>query len=271
MPHAKASAKERGNRGVGQTLSRAAAILDILAQEREKGLRFTDLVALSGFSKTTTFRLLAAMQEFGFVELDELTHRYFAGFRHLTWGSAARDRLGIAERAAPALRALAETTGDTVYLHFRDEIVSLCVSRYEGHFPIRAYPLRHGDRSALGIGSGSLAILAFHVSDAEAEVILKDPEHIRLRERRGVTEKQIRALVKTAHKNGYACVSNLAPGMTGVALPIRLDIDRPSASVSVTTTTERLTQPRRQEVLLELQRTVEEVGHIFKEMTALTR
>lgn len=240
-----------GDRGVEQTLGRAAALLDALAGAREDGLRFTDLVAATGFSKATVHRLIAGLSRHGFVEADPKSARLFLGFRLAGWGAATRGRHGLLERAAPILRELADTLGDTVYLILRDGPMSICAARYEGPFPIRALPLTPGDRNALGVGSGSLALLAF-LADADIDRILKDPQNIAARERRGVDEAEIRRQVMLSRKRGYAMSDGLTPGMIGIGLPVKSISGDPIVSVSVASIAERMREPRRKEVLGQL-------------------
>jgi DNA-binding IclR family transcriptional regulator len=240
-----------GDRGVEQTLGRAAALLDALAGARENGLRFTDLVTATGFSKATVHRLLAGLSAHRFVETDPGTGRLFLGFRLAGWGAATRGRHGLVERAAPILRDLADRLGDTVYLILRDGPIAICVARYEGSFPIRALPLTPGDRNALGVGSGSLALLAF-LADDDIERILRDPENVSARERRGIAEDEVRRLIGVARRRGYAITERLTPGMTGVGLPVPSSAGAPMIAVSVATISARMRQPRLKEVISHL-------------------
>jgi DNA-binding IclR family transcriptional regulator len=254
-----------GDRGVEQTFGRASAVLDVLAEARDRGLRFTDIVQATGFSKATVHRLLAGLTAHDFVEAGE-EGRFFLGYRLAAWGGAARDRHGIVERTVPVLRTLAERTGDTVYLSVRVGALSLCVARQEGTFPIRALPLKPGDLNALGVGSGSLGLLAFLGSDEEIDRVLADPENIQARQRRGVDEDTIRRHVAAARESGYVLAGGLTPGMSGLSLPVLSRNGRPLAAVSIATTSDRLLQPRLAEVLGFLRMAVQDLGYTLGEV-----
>jgi DNA-binding IclR family transcriptional regulator len=253
-----------GDRGVEQTFGRARAVLDALAEARGRGLRFTDILRNTGFSKATVHRLLAGLMQHDFVDAGA-DGRYFLGFRLATLGAAARDRHSLVERTTPALRTLAERSGDTAYLSIRVGVMSLCVGRQEGPFPIRALPLAPGDCNALGVGSGSLALLAF-LPLAEIDRILADPENIGARERRKVSERMVRDLIQSARSRGYVLADGLTPGMTGLALPILSRAGRIVAAVSVATTSERLCPPRLEEVLPLLRHAAENMNHVVGEV-----
>jgi DNA-binding IclR family transcriptional regulator len=254
-----------GDRGVEQTFGRTRAVLDALTEARNHGLRFTDLVRITGFSKATVHRLLAGLAQHDFIEAGS-DGRYFLGYRLASWGAAARDRHSMVERATPVLRALAERSGDTAYLSIRIGPMAFCVARQEGTFPIRALPLTPGDWNALGVGSGSLALLAFLPTAAEIDRVLADPENIRARGRRNVSEQTIRHLARSARESGYVLADGLTPGMTGLALPVLSRAGRIIAAVSIATTSERLRQPRLGEVLVLLRDATREMGHALGEV-----
>jgi DNA-binding IclR family transcriptional regulator len=252
-----------GQRGIEQTFARAGIILDALAEGRRKGLRFTDIVAATGFSKATVHRLLAGMVAHGLVEAAGERGRFHLGYRLGAWGAAARDRHGLLDLALPHLDALAEATGDTVYLSVRTGVLSLCVARREGSHPIRVLTLTPGDRNALGVGSASLALLAFQPSDPEIDRILADPEHIRARERRGIEEATIRHLVADSRQRGYAQVRDIVPGIVALGVPALSGSPVPTVALSIATVAARLEEPRLAEVVDRLRATARTIGDLM--------
>ena len=144
-----------------QSIERAAAVLRALAANGGNGNRLTDVARAVGLSKATTSRILGALVSEGFVEQDSESGLYFVGFTLFSIGNAAAERFGLASAAQPALKRLAERTGDTVYLSIRSGEEAVCIDRVEGAFPIKTLTLNVGDRRPLGVGAGSLALLAF--------------------------------------------------------------------------------------------------------------
>src|SRR5690606_31297222 len=80
-------------------------------------------------------------------------------------------RFDIAELARPALIRLARETGDTVFLSVREGLDAICLERQVGSYPIKTLTLDVGDRRPLGVGAGSLALLAFLPEAEIAEII----------------------------------------------------------------------------------------------------
>jgi DNA-binding IclR family transcriptional regulator len=254
-----------GERGIEQTFGRAAALFDALAGAHLSGLRFTDLMNQTGFSRATLHRLISGLEAHGFVEVEKPGGRYFLGLQLGAWAAAARNRFGIAERAAPIVQALSERLNDTAYLSVRSGEMAMCLVLQEGAALIRALPLREGDHSALGVGSASAAILAFLGEPAEIDRILACPSHVAYCRRRSVPEEHIRRHIARTRRLGYSFVDDLNPDMTGMGMPIRDAAGRGVAAVSIATIHSRLKAPgRREAVLAELRRAAAELEPLFR-------
>lgn len=256
-----------GERGIDQTFGRAAALFDALAGAHLDGLRFTDLMNQTGFSRATLHRLMSGLQAHGFVEVEKPGGRYFLGLQLGAWAAAARNRFGIAERAAPIVQALSGRLQDTAYLSVRSGEMAICLVVQEGAALIRALPLREGDHSALGVGSASAAILAYLGDSAEIDRILACPSHIAYCRRRSVPEEHIRRHIARTRRLGYSFVDDLNPDMTGMGMPIRDAAGRAVAAVSIATIHSRLKAAGRRDAVLEdLRRAAAELEPLFRPM-----
>lgn len=239
-----------GDRGIEQSFGRAAVLLNVLAQSQRTGLRFTDLMHQTGFSKATLHRLLAALSQHGFVEIEQPSGRYFVGFQLGAWGAAVNSRHSLWERTAPIVRDLSDRVKETAYLSLRVREMAVCLVLQEGTAAIRALPLNQGDRSALGVGSAAAAILAAIDDEDEIASILAAPEHKAYCARRQVTEEHIRKHLARTRKLGYAFVDDLNPDMIGVGLALRGAGGRPVAALSVAAIHSRLRDAKRREAVL---------------------
>lgn len=248
-----------GERGLEQSFGRTAAILDALSDAGETGLRFVDLVRATGFSQTTVHRLVAALAEHGFIEQDRGGGRYFLGLRLAGWAFAAANRFGIAEVAQPVMQSLSDATEDTVYLTLRSGDMAICVSRIEGAYPIRAVVTKPGDRRVLGLGAGSVALLAFLEDPAEIERLLRLPEQRAGRAARGVDEARVRHWIETSRRDGYTLVQDLVPGTSGLGLPLFGPGGDPVAALSLAAISGRLEPPRLGQVLRLLREATAEI------------
>jgi DNA-binding IclR family transcriptional regulator len=140
-------------------------------------MRLTELVEASGYSKTSTFRLLTTLEHAGWVE------RTGRGAFRLTLkafqvGSIAVDALDLRREAVPIMGALAAETGDSVYLVVPDDGRAVCLERVDGGQGPRVADLNVGGSQPLHLGAGPRALLAFR-----EEELLPSLEHIGLEQR----------------------------------------------------------------------------------------
>lgn len=95
-------------------VARTLDLLDVVAAHRP--LTLTELSQLSGIGKGATFRILANLEERGYVERDEATGRYRLGVKLVQLGARAASGFDLRSTARPILEALQEDTGETVTL-----------------------------------------------------------------------------------------------------------------------------------------------------------
>lgn len=108
---------EDGQRSSVQVLSRAAAILRLLA-ESSGGLSFSQLVARVGLPRTTVHRIRRALEEEGFLAVDSATGRLQLGPGLLRLAVASRRDLRTV--VAPFLERLSRQLNETVDLAVLD-------------------------------------------------------------------------------------------------------------------------------------------------------
>ncbi|CAM4393037.1 IclR family transcriptional regulator [Bordetella muralis] len=256
---------ERG--GEHQNLRRMSLALDALARAPQ-GLRLAEIVSLTKLGKTTAHRLMTGLQEFGWVDYVEEDGSYQLGFRPLTLALAAADRYGLGRLAAARLQRIADETEDTVYLSLRSGLESICVARYEGDFPVKTLTLSVGARRPLGVGAGSLALLAFQDEQTMLNIIDRTSE---ARARYHFSDATLRKLVADAQARGYALNDGmLVSGMSAVGVPIRSSAGIPVAAISVAAISSRLSGDRQHEVARRLQDAVTEIESSWQSALDLT-
>lgn len=225
-----------------KSVQRAATIIKLLASEATSGCRLSDIARTTGFGKATTHRLLSALSEAGFVRQSAESRRYFLGYEIVRLGQLAT-RYDIAELARPALLRLARETGDTVFLSVREGLDALCLDRQVGDFPIKTLTLSAGDRRPLGVGAGSLALLAFLPEDEIAEVIASNTPRLASYPRFG--PEDLAKLTVRARRQGYSFnEGRIVTAMCAVAVPVFDLRDRVVAAISVAAIRERMDSER---------------------------
>lgn len=236
------------------SLHRAVQILKALAAGDEAGgQRVSDLAKALGYTQATTHRLLQQLVDEGLVEQSASNKRYALGLDFFALAARAGDAGGLRQRCRPALLRLGASLGDSVFLLVRAGFDALCLDRWEGPFPIRSFTGDIGGRVPLGVGQGSMAILA-NLPEAERDEVMRHNVP-RIRHLGALDEVYLRTEAARVLRQGYANTnSGLIEGMAGVAVPVFDAAGRVAAALSVGTLTARLEGERLPVVVDLLQR-----------------
>jgi DNA-binding IclR family transcriptional regulator len=191
-----------------QSVDRALRLLSLVGGSVERGLSLQEAVEASGCNKATARRLLLALVRAGLVDQDETDRRYRLGKQVYVLGTFAAPRFGLLEMAMESLIRLSRKTGDACFLSMRRHNHALCVHREEGTYPIRSHVLQKGMEHPLGVGAGSLAMLAA-LDDAEIDRIMAENRDAILRDYPATTLPHILAAVQETRRKGHA----LNPGV----------------------------------------------------------
>jgi len=122
--------------------------------------RLTDIAAATHLDVSTALRILKELEGEGFVERDPESKRYVLGTQVYAMHRAMISGIDLVALARPSLIRLARRFGDTVILSAPTGWESVCLDQCFGDYPIRANYLDVGSRRPLGVGAGSLALLA---------------------------------------------------------------------------------------------------------------
>ena len=242
-----------------QAVERALQLLSIVGRAAEKGIALGDVVAESGLNKPTARRLLMALMRSRLVEQDELTRRYYLGGELYVLGMLASRRHGLLEMAGESLRRLSGGSTDTSFVSMRRDDYAVCLYREEGTHPVRTHALQTGDQNPLGVGAGSLAMLAA-LPDQEIEAIIGRIEGVIAVQYPGYSPEIIRADVAHTRENGYA----LNPGRVianswGIGMAILLPDGRLAGALSIAAIDSRMGEARQKELAGLLRQEVERV------------
>ncbi|MCA0242194.1 MAG: IclR family transcriptional regulator [Proteobacteria bacterium] len=236
------------------SLHRAVQILKALAAGAEQGgQRVSDLAKALGYTQATTHRLLQQLVDEGLAEQSAGSKRYALSLDFFALAARAGDGGGLRERCRPALLRLGASLGDSVFLLVRAGFDALCLDRWEGPFPIRSFTGDVGGRVPLGVGQGSMAILA-HLPEAERDEVMRHNVP-RIRQLGTLDEVWLRTEAARVQRQGYAAANTgLLEGMAGVGVPVFDANGRVVAALSVGTLTARLEGERLPVVVQLLQR-----------------
>ncbi len=243
-------------------IHRVVALLKLLAQHREQGLRFVQIAELAGLERPTAHRVLKALSKEGMVERDPTTKRYLLGPLIFELGLAAAPHFNLSELSAPSLQRLAQRTGDTAFLFIRRSMDAVCVSRIQGNYPIQTPVVPIGGRQPLGVNAGGLALLLGLEQDDAQEIIKANAPRLEAYE--DLDADELLRSLQESRALGYAVIGEKAvPGVTAIGLPIYNPMKQPVAALTIAAITRRMTRARQAEIVPWLRQEVDEVERLL--------
>jgi IclR family KDG regulon transcriptional repressor len=123
-----------------QSLDRAFDILGILARAIG-GLGLSEIAGSAGLPRSTTFRLLAVLQQREYVRKAEDTGKYRLGPGFIELSSIYLNSLELKTESAPSMRELASAMGTIVFLACRQGNRMVYIDRYDQFASLRKYAI----------------------------------------------------------------------------------------------------------------------------------
>jgi len=206
--------------------ARLLKILHLLAASPGKGWTLSRISLALGAPKTSTFSLLRALCQEGYVRVQGANYHlgdasFALGALIGAAGSAVTDIAHLPELAAPFLRQLAEQSGETVFISALapERTEAIYIARAESRHPIR-FMAQVGERRPLHSSSGGRALLAF-LPQAEQDAYLEafTPKHT-ARDTL-IDESLLRSMIHDILETGIATTSDDTHiGVSAWATPI---------------------------------------------------
>ena len=217
-----------------QAVDRAATLLSEVVHASDP-VTFTELTIRTGLAKSTTSRLLLALERNHLVRRDD-HGRFLPGEMFVSFAWRDGGGSSLVAVAQPFLERLGKATGETINLgvtsgHSVDQIAQVdCTYLIGGtNWVGRPVPLH-----ASGLGKVLLAYGAAKLPPGELE---------RCTEKTITTETALRAELAAVRARGYAVTDEeLEPGLTAVAAPIRGYDGAVVAALSVSAPTTRMSR-----------------------------
>ena len=229
------------------SLKRGVVLLRLLATGGSRGLPLTDMAAKSGLPHPSVHRVLKQLMAERMVEHNPETHRYRLGPLVFELGLAGSIMFDMRDLCEPSMKALAQSTTDTVYLVARSGFDAVCVHRLEGTFPIRTLVLDVGSRRPLGVGAGGLAVLAAIENDERGEIIERVSPN--LSAFGGLTAAGLAKACAQARDHGAAVIQDTVNlGVSAVGVAFRDPMGQPVGALSVAALSQRMTKQRIREI-----------------------
>ncbi len=234
------------SRNGSSSVRRAISILDALVDSTADGqeIPLAQLATLTGLSKPTVLRLLAALGDSSLVR--RTSGGYALGLRTVTYGEAYLAGSDLQRVARAVLTQLTQETGETAHLVLFDEPEVVYIDKVDSPSAVRMHS-RIGNRAPAYCTAVGKAILAWVPDELLARVLA---EPMPRRTPNTLTDPaRLREDLQRTRERGWAMddVEN-EPEIRCVGAPIFAHLGDAIAACSVSGPALRLTQPRASEL-----------------------
>jgi DNA-binding IclR family transcriptional regulator len=224
-----------------ESVLRAARLMDCF-RRGEPALSLRELVHRSGYSKTTTYRLLTTLEAAGWLERDP-NGAFRLTIRPFQIGSILLDSLDVRHEAPPVMRRLSLAVGRTAYLTVAAGTHAVCIERIDRGSGVRVMDLEVGGSQPLHLGGAPRALLAFNEDELlpgllEAGLTARTPDSL-------ATEEALRRDLAETRRRGYAIShSDATQGVAAIGAPVFDRREKAVAAISIGGLAEQMMPPR---------------------------
>lgn len=248
--------------------ARILKIIQILAKHQDAGQNLSKISTMLGAPKTSTFSLLRALCQEGYVRLSgSQYHLGNAAFSLAALINTAQARpvglTDLPELALPFIRQLAEDVGETVFISSLtpDRNEAVYIARAESNHPIR-FMAAIGEKRPLYSSSGGRALLAFMPKEQQEEY-LKNFKPTTTARNTVIDRKALRAMISSIRDSGIATTSDDTHiGVSAYATPILAAAGLPIAALIVAAPSGR-SEPKQKTIIRSLTACAKELSMVM--------
>ncbi len=229
-----------------QAVLRAITLLKTFTDE-QPDLGLAELARLVELNKTTTYRLLTALESEGMVVRNPAADAYRLGPEAIALGGRAMRANNLRAVSRAQLEALAQQTGETATIELLSAGKALTLDEASGSYLVGATPYV-GSHWPLYATSTGKVLLAYLPPD-ESEALLRFPL-VQLTPRTIIKPNAIQRELARIREQGHAVGNQeLEIGFVSVAAPVRNHEGQVIAALSVGGPSARLTKERIDEIV----------------------
>jgi DNA-binding IclR family transcriptional regulator len=233
-----------------KTFAKGIRLLETLVEAGEPAT-VTELARRCELTKSNAHRLLATLQELGYVSQHAETKRYVPTLKLWELGATVVGRLTLREVAAPFLRELNEITGETTHLSVLDRGEIIYIDKLEAKHAVRTYTRIGGRAPAYCVATGKAML-----SHQDEWLLEEVSGHLlRFTDRTLTDPIALREELYRIREQGYSLNrGEWRGGAYGLAVPVHDSTERVVAAIGISAPEDRMPQPRIDELVPILKR-----------------
>ena len=238
------------------SLSRAVAILRVLARNAPAGIGVHELARQTGLPPSSVHRLLKELATHGLVYQDPDLRRYHVGLAVVELAAEALDGSAVRRQVHPHLVRLSDELGTNCFLTLLFQDRCICVDNV-GPSGSYHYFAAVGRELPLNASAAAKSIVAFQTEPVRRRLVERCP--MRRYTASTVTDREeLYRELEEIRRMGYAvCDEDLEVGVKAISVPLPTGNGQVTASLTAVGPTARLREERA--VVQALQTAVEQV------------
>jgi IclR family KDG regulon transcriptional repressor len=241
-----------------KSVSRALDIIHLVSLKKG-GLGVTEIANQIDINKSSVYRILSTLVQYGFVEQDSETGRYKLGYKFLEISSKLLESIDLREEAKPFLLELEKETNEVIHLVVYDQAEVVYIEKLEGNETLRMHS-KVGKRAPMHCTSVGKAILAHLPTNVVLDIL--DRKGLPAHTDKTITNKDefLKELLQVKQK-GYALdLEENEYGITCIAVPIFDHLEKVIAAVSISGPTIRMSGKRMEQLQVRMQEIGEHIS-----------
>jgi IclR family transcriptional regulator, KDG regulon repressor len=225
-----------------KSVSRALDIIALVGSKKG-GMGVTEISKQIDINKSSVYRILSTLVQYGYIEQDEETGRYKLGYKFLEVSSQLLDSIDLRAEAKSYLQELESETNEVIHLVVFDQGEVVYIEKLEGNETLRMHS-KVGKRAPMHCTSVGKAILAHLPTSVVLDIL--ERKGMPMHTEKTITNKDafLQELIRVKQK-GYALdLEENEYGITCIAVPIFDHSGKVIAAISISGTTIRMTDKR---------------------------
>ncbi|RAK16621.1 IclR family transcriptional regulator [Anoxybacillus vitaminiphilus] len=225
-----------------KSVSRALDIIGIVSSEKN-GLGVTEIAKQMDINKSSVYRILSTLVQYGYMEQDEETSRYKLGYKFLEMSSKLLESIDLRKEAKPYLQQLEKETNEVIHLVVYDQGEVIYIEKLEGTETLRMHS-KVGKRAPMHCTAVGKAILAHLPSNVVLDILERKgmPKHT---DKTITNQDEFLKELAQVKQKGYALdLEENEYGIRCIAVPIFDHAGKVVAAVSISGPTIRMTDER---------------------------
>lgn len=225
-----------------KSVSRALDIITLVSMKKG-GLGVTEIAKQIDINKSSVYRILSTLVQYGYIEQDAETGKYKLGYKFLEVSSKLLESIDLRAEARPFLQELENETNEVIHLVVYDQGEVVYIEKLEGNETLRMHS-KVGKRAPMHCTSVGKAILAHLPSSVVLDILERKgmPVHTD----KTITDKEefLKELSQVRQKGFALDLEENEYGITCIAVPIFDHLGKVIAAVSISGPTMRMTEDR---------------------------